>query len=749
MISNVQSHLAEPHVGFEAAECMEQMGELIRLTAPPAAEDEICAQGLRIAATCLGAQGGALFVRPHPGAESRQASSWGGVPNADLARAGRKAIDDSRDVEEPGPVADAPVRVAVPLPGDTGAVGALVLERPSRWDSSARDWCRTAARALAAALRASRTIDASRQQGETLARRNVELEALHEIAHRLQGLEREEEMVQAALDVVLEKLGLGSGWIFWGDKERGLELAACHGVADEFVRRARESGIGACLCQDVFESGRLKVARNTTECPRMPHLVPGGEPLVHACIPLGFAGGTLGVLNIANRPGLSFTPEELSFLETVGTQICMAVDKARTARAEMRRVAESRALTHLARGVVASLDQAEILAAVGDYGRTLLAVDRCALFLGDGAGPLIFAHLSGPAMEGIEPGRELDLEMVRSRAFPEALQSRRSVVIDNALDDPRSNAELARRWRVGSAILVPLLTRDRPRGVMLVTRERVSSWTRDEVELADALAGHAAVAIENARLYRDSRDALIKLQQAQYGMMRNERLAAVGTLAASLAHEVRNPLNSINLQLVLLSRRLQRLEAPARAEIAGIVETAGREIERLDGLVEEFLSLSSIDRLQRAEDDPVEVVKEVLGLLAPVARMRGITVEETLDGPLPRLRLDREKMKQVLINLVRNAIEAMPDGGTLAVGARVGGGFVEIHVADTGVGIEPGLDIFDFFTTTKRGGTGLGLPIARRIVEAHGGSLTFTSELGKGSVFRVTLRTDDGRGLEV
>ncbi|HYS78468.1 MAG TPA: ATP-binding protein, partial [Candidatus Dormibacteraeota bacterium] len=204
--------------------------------------------------------------------------------------------------------------------------------------------------------------------------------------------------------------------------------------------------------------------------------------------------------------------------------------------------------------------------------------------------------------------------------------------------------------------------------------------------------------------------------------------------------------NSINLQLVLLSRRLKRLEGPAREEMAALVESAGAEIARLDGLVEEFLSLSTIDRLALIDSDPRAVVQEVSALMKPVARQKGIAVVEDLAGDLPRLRLDPEKMKQVLINLVRNGLEAMPQGGTLTLTTGASQDAVMIRVTDTGIGIEPGLDIFDFFTTTKRGGTGLGLPIARRIVEAHAGRLTYESAPGRGATFTLTLPRPEGRG---
>jgi signal transduction histidine kinase len=228
------------------------------------------------------------------------------------------------------------------------------------------------------------------------------------------------------------------------------------------------------------------------------------------------------------------------------------------------------------------------------------------------------------------------------------------------------------------------------------------------------------------------------MQKAQEATVRAERLAAVGTLAASLAHEVRNPLNSISLMLVLLKRRLARLADGSDADLAATVENVKREVERLDGLVEEFLSLSTLDRLERQRHDPAAVAREALVLTGPGAAARGVTVREDLPA-LPPLSIDRQKLKQVLLNLLRNAVEAMPGGGILTVAARREESGVLLEVADTGVGIEPGIDVFDFFTSTKRGGTGLGLPISRRIVEAHGGTLTYASERGRGTVFRVLL----------
>lgn len=726
---------------LDPAAAIALLGELVRLTAPPATQDEICDQGLGVLARALGFKDGILLLRDGTGSATRIGASRGADLRGDLVRAATAALE-FRDGTTPPPH-EAPLTcITLALPDEGGPMGVVVFVAPQVWDPVAASFARSGAGTLAASLRVARIMEQSRSQRELLARRNVALETLRELAGRLQGILREDEMLQAALDLVLEKLGLSSGWIFWGEEGGGrLDLAAARGISEEFVRQSREKGVGTCLCQDVFTTGRLMFARNTLDCPRMPDLhCPGGE-VSHACVPLKFERGILGVMNIANRPGQVFTPQELQFLETVGNQVCLAVDKSRTAHAESRRNAEARALVSLARAIGGSLERERVLAAVGDYARELLAADRCAIFLGDVSARPLFAYLTGPPLAGLEVGKSADFAEIGSRALLGAFRQRRTLVFRNAFEDPQANPELARLWEIGSGVLIPLVAHGQFEGLLVATRSRPSAWSAEELALADALAAQAAVSIENARLYREAQEALLRLQQAQYGMMRAERMAAIGTLAASLAHEVRNPLNSINLQLVLLSRRVGGLGESKRTELNSLIDTAQREITRLDGLVEEFLSLASIDRLSLAETDPNGVIREVAALMAPVAKEKRVSIREELTAELPRIRLDGEKIKQVLINLVRNAIEAMTDGGMVCLSTASDDSSVTIRVADTGPGIEPGLDVFDFFMTTKRGGTGLGLPIARRIVEAHGGSLTYETATGRGTTFTVALKS--------
>jgi signal transduction histidine kinase len=223
-------------------------------------------------------------------------------------------------------------------------------------------------------------------------------------------------------------------------------------------------------------------------------------------------------------------------------------------------------------------------------------------------------------------------------------------------------------------------------------------------------------------------------------MIQSEKMAAVGTFASGLAHEVRNPLNSVALQLSLLERRAASLEPGVATEVKELIGIIREEIKRLDGLVSDFLELSRASRLQPRPTDLGALIDEVVRLLRPEARSQGVTLSRhTNGGPLPVLPLDAEKMKQVVINLLRNALEAMPGGGRVTLESAARDGSVVLSVRDTGPGLPEGLDVFQLFVTTKPRGTGLGLSLAQQIVVEHGGELSALSVPGQGATFTIKL----------
>lgn len=406
----------------------------------------------------------------------------------------------------------------------------------------------------------------------SLARREQALATLASVAARVHAEDSEDGVFEIALDEILTRLGLGAAWIFTGSEAGApLRLAASRGVAPAFLEEVRTRGLTPCLCPEVLAAGHRMQARNTTQCPRMPTIMPGADPAAaHACIPLKFEAATIGVLNVAARPGERFSEEELTFLETLGHQVGLAVERARHREAERRAYAE--------------------------------------------------------------------------------------------------------------------------------------------------------------------------LRDAQGRVIQQEKMALLGTFASGLAHEVRNPLNSINLQLTVLERRVTRMAPQLAGEAGDLVQVIRDEVRRLDRLVGDFLLFARSGRPVDAAGDLDAVACDAVTLLEPEADAVGVRLEWARAGePARDLPLDAEKLKQVVINLVRNAIEAQPGGGTVVVETGVDGGRARLVVHDAGPGLPEDVDVFQLFVTTKPKGTGLGLSIVQQIVRHHGGEVrTGRGPLG-GAAFTVEL----------
>ncbi|MFW6162678.1 MAG: sensor histidine kinase [Planctomycetota bacterium] len=215
----------------------------------------------------------------------------------------------------------------------------------------------------------------------------------------------------------------------------------------------------------------------------------------------------------------------------------------------------------------------------------------------------------------------------------------------------------------------------------------------------------------------------------------------VVTLAAGLAHEIKNPLSTIALNLQLLQEDWEDAQTPRERRTLKRLQTLDRETSRLTRLLEDFLRYARTQAIEPTDCDLNAVIDEVLDFFAPQARRQGIEVRTTLDPDLPRLQADPERIKQALLNLALNARDAMPDGGELLVATARRGDRVEIDVTDTGVGVPDHhlAKLFNVYFSTKKEGSGLGLPATRRIVELHGGSIDVESEVHKGTHFTIRL----------
>lgn len=217
--------------------------------------------------------------------------------------------------------------------------------------------------------------------------------------------------------------------------------------------------------------------------------------------------------------------------------------------------------------------------------------------------------------------------------------------------------------------------------------------------------------------------------------------AELATLAGGLAHEIRNPLSTIRMNVELLREDIAELDDPRSGRMLKRVERIQRECGQLDDVLGAFLQFARVGELNLSEHDLGGIVSDFVSFYEPEAGKHGIELRPRIPADLPTVRVDSRLFRQVLMNLALNAQQAMADGGVLELLASQRDDRVCLDVIDTGDGIDPAQQgrIFEAFFSTKSGGSGLGLPTVRRIIEAHGGTIACQSEKGRGSRFTICL----------
>lgn len=240
---------------------------------------------------------------------------------------------------------------------------------------------------------------------------------------------------------------------------------------------------------------------------------------------------------------------------------------------------------------------------------------------------------------------------------------------------------------------------------------------------------------QEALLAEERRLAVEKIQE-------NDRLATMGLTAAALAHEIANPLQWMLSTVQLMQDDVANGNTNAMTTWKEDLEEFHSEIGRLATMLQEFRMLARPENLKLAPTSVRSLISELRKIILPQLASAGIAVDYQIPTGLPLIQADADKMRQVLVNLCKNAIEATPAGGTLTIKASPQGQNLIIEVTDTGMGIPDGFDIFKPFATTKQKGTGLGLMIVRQIVAAHRGSITYQSKEGTGTTFHITLPVD-------
>ena len=221
------------------------------------------------------------------------------------------------------------------------------------------------------------------------------------------------------------------------------------------------------------------------------------------------------------------------------------------------------------------------------------------------------------------------------------------------------------------------------------------------------------------------------------------QLNELAELAGSLAHEIKNPLSVIRMNMELLAEDLHEAKSSEQRRALTKVEMVMKQCTRLENLLNDFLKFARVRQLDLSPGDLNEQVERVLDLYEPQARESHVEVVRYLDPELPTILLDEQALQAALVNLVKNALEAMPSGGQLVARSRMTRSGVALDLIDTGHGMDDrtALQMFEAFYSTKPAGSGLGLPTAKKIIEAHGGRIGVQSELGRGTQFTLEFPT--------
>lgn len=315
-----------------------------------------------------------------------------------------------------------------------------------------------------------------------------------------------------------------------------------------------------------------------------------------------------------------------------------------------------------------------------------------------------------------------------------AVIERKTYVIHDALNDPRVNVELKKRFNLKSFAAVPLIGKEKVWGV--ITADNLYSdkkITDEQVQTLVAFANQAGLAIENASMYERLKKSSRELEEQ---LLQSSKLAALGQLSAGIAHELRNPLTSIKILIHSILNRINKNKVIE--EDVSVIES---EIERMDSIIKQFLDFSRPGFLCISKVDVNKVLKDTLNLISYELKEQKISVAKLFDDNISEINADGERLKQVFLNIVLNSIQACPFGGKLTVKTECSKGHMLISIKDTGKGIPDNIKerLFEPFFTTREEGIGLGLSITKRIIDNHKGSIRIDSDVGKGTVVTIKL----------
>jgi signal transduction histidine kinase/putative methionine-R-sulfoxide reductase with GAF domain len=516
-------------------------------------------------------------------------------------------------------------------------------------------------------------------------------------------------------------------WIL-DEKDQKLKLKATQSISEEYLKE-RSLAMGEGVVGYVAFHNQPMVILDVLKEPRYKEKeLAKKEGLVSMLsVPMCIKDRVIGVINCYTSYPHSFSKNEEEMLTTVANQAAICIENS---------------------GLMETLDIDEILKLVLEGVTKNIGFDRARLYLVNEKTNLLECKMA----VGIDEER---IKGITLRLDPEDSVVARSIfekqpfMIPDASQDPRVNPLLKEKFNLHSLVVIPLLTKEKALGAIAADFvEPNKNITREALESVMVFAQQAGLAIHNAFMYQELKTfsqqmeekiqkTTTDLRKTEAQLIRSEKLAALGQLAAGIAHEIRNPLTSINILIHSMTENLP--SGDSRKEDLKVIE---EEINRINEIVDQFLRFAKPAPPLLEKADVLSIFAETLQLLRPQIEKHQIIVQKEFQA-LPILLMDREQMKQAILNLLLNAIQAMSGGGDLTLKGQNSkdGQWIHIFIQDSGVGIpaEDMNQLFDPFFSTKEGGMGLGLSIAHRIIDQHHGKIEVESAPGEGTLFTIWL----------
>ena len=593
---------------------------------------------------------------------------------------------------------------------------------------------------VSAALEAALTIS-------QLSAQNTALAALNRLASTAATARKPKDFFEPGAEEITRLLGCDTlGLFLRKDNSEEMELVFSQGLDQISAQQYGRMPVRGSVSGRAMEEGAALVLEVEACTGTMrENMVRQGYTTV-AVVPLRVRSGLVGTLVVAFRQRRGLAALERETLQAMGSHFAAATESHRLLTEVSQRADDLARIHDVSRAMVSTLELDELMKngvqSLTDITHStdafLLLLDPQGEQLEVRASVYHQAQMNGVTLPASPPD---------SSACARALHTRAPVLVEDAVNDPVVEQGVRRMVGATAGLVLPLVVRDRAIGVVfLVEKGGQRRYTDLEVDRASAITNQLALALEQARLVERLKKSYVDLKHAQAQLIQRERLAAVGHLAAVVAHEVRNPLGAIFNSVSTIRQHLSK-SSPAQSSLAIVAE----EADHINSIVDDLLHFA---RPPSPSPTPVPLPRMLEDAVrTALADAPGqIEVEWDLEGDVTVV-VDERMIRQAFLNLALNAMQAMPQGGTLRVAVRrMAGPLPEVRVefTDTGPGISAELRarIFEPFFTTKAKGTGLGLAIVKSNFESHNGRVTLESEPGQGTTFRLFLPCEPEAGQQ-